>query len=51
MLLRVRESNHSIPELQEAAAHIVVVEAVDQLFLALCRLRFVAFECTFGHRS
>ena len=51
MLLGVMESGSSIPELQEAAAHIVVVEAVDELFLALCRLHFASFEGSLGYWS
>ena len=52
MLLGAMESGNSIPELQEAAAHIVVVvEAVDELFLALCRLHFASFEGSLGYWS
>ena len=51
MFLRVMEFGNSIPELQEATAHIVVVEAVDKLFLALCQLHFAAFEDRLGDWS
>ena len=51
MLLRVRESGKHIPELQEAAAHIVVVETVDQFFLALYRLHLATFGGSLGDWS